>query len=268
MVLSCSLLAGCGSMNFLGGKKDVPGEASPPNALYGQADALMERGKFGDAAKQFEKVDQEHPYAPEARRSIVMSAYSHYREGKYDEAIAGAERYLALHPGTPESDLAQKVLADSYFDQITGPNRDQAKTRKAFEAYATLVQRYPDSRYAGAAQNRMRVAQDLVAANEMVVGRYYMKQSNYVAAINRFKTVVSDYQTTPQVEEALSRLTEAYMAMGIVNEAQTAAAILGHNFPDSKWYKNSYALLNKGGYAPQEDEGSWLSRTWRRVKPV
>lgn len=256
-------------MSFLGGRKEAaPKDAAPPDTLYTSADTLLTKRKFDDAAKKFEEVDRDHPYAPQARRAIVMAAYAHYKNGKYEEAIAGAERYLALHPGTAESDLAQHILANSYYDQITGPSRDQAKTRRALEAYEVLVQRYPDSRYAADAQNRIRVTRDLIAANEMTVGRYYLKQNNYVAAINRFRTVVTDFQTTPQVEEALSRLVEAYMAMGIVNEAQTAAAILGHNFPDSKWYKNSYALLNKGGLSPQEDEGSWLSRSWKRIKPV
>jgi outer membrane protein assembly factor BamD len=152
---------------------------------------------------------------------------------------------------------------------VLDPRRDQTSARKALTAYDTLLQRYPDSRYAANARNRARILRDLLAANEMVVGRYYLRHSNFLAAINRFRTVVTDFQTTEQVEEALMRLTEAYMALGIVNEAQTAAAVLGHNFPESKWYRHAYALLGRSGLQPQEHEGSWITRTWRgRVNPA
>jgi outer membrane protein assembly factor BamD len=151
----------------------------------------------------------------------------------------------------------------AYYDQVLDPKRDQSTARKALNAYDQLLQRYPNSRYAAEAQNRQRILRDLLAASEMTVGRYYLRHNNYLAAINRFRVVVTDYQTTEQVEEALMRLSEAYMALGIVNEAQTAAAVLGHNFPDSKWYDHAYKLLGKSGYEPQEHEGSWITQTWR-----
>lgn len=250
------------------GKKaeNDPTNVAPPESMYGNADTLLGRGKYDDAAKKFEEVDRDHPYAPQARRALVMSAYAHYKNGKYDEAIGGAERYLALHPGTDEADLAQNIIAMSYYDQVKDPRRDQSTTKKAMDAYEQLLQRYPESRYAETAKNRVRTSRDLLAANEMTVGRYYLKEKNYLAAINRFRVVVSDYQTTPQVEEALLRLVEAYMAMGVVNEAQTAAAVLGHNFPDSQWYKSAYALLADSGLQPQQHEGSWMSRAWSRVR--
>ena len=143
-------------------------------------------------------------------------------------------------------------------------NRSIAEVvERALEAYETLIQRYPESRYAAEARNRTRIMRDLLAAQEMMVGRYYLRHNNFLAAINRFRTVVTDYQTTEQVEEALMRLTEAYMALGIVNEAQTAAAVLGHNFPDSKWYSHAYALLGNVGLQPQQHEGSWITQTWK-----
>jgi outer membrane protein assembly factor BamD len=145
------------------------------------------------------------------------------------------------------------------------PNRDQSATRKALAELKTLKARYPDSTYAREADNKIRIAEDTLAAQEMEVGRYYLKRKNYVASINRFKTVVAEYQTTAHVEEALMRLTECYMALGIKNEAQNAAAVLGHNFPDSRWYKDAYALLASDGLAPREDTGSWLKRTWRSL---
>lgn len=237
----------------------------PPTKMFADGDALMSRGKFEDAAAKFESLDREHPYSPEARRAIVMSAYAYYRAGKTPEAIASAERYVALHPGTKEAPLAHHIIASSYFDDIKGANRDQTATRKALEQLKILKTRYPDSEYSINADNRIRLAENNLAASEMEVGRYYLKQHNYVAAINRFKTVVSDYQTTAHVEEALARLTESYMALGITNEAQNAAAVLGHNYPDSKWYKDSYALLQSGGLAPREDGDSWLSKAWKAV---
>ena len=237
----------------------------PPTKMYSDADGLMSKGKFDDAAKQFEAVDREHPYSPEARKSIVMAAYAYYRAGKSPEAIASAERYLQLHPGTKEAPLAHHIIAMSYFDDLKTANRDQTAARKALEQFKILKSQFPDSEYARDADNKIRICNDNLAAQEMEVGRYYLDQHNYVAAINRFKTVVKDYQTTAHVEEALARLVEAYMALGVVNEAQNAAAILGHNYPDSRWYKDSYALLQSGGVGPQLDTGSWLSKAWNSV---
>jgi outer membrane protein assembly factor BamD len=233
--------------------------------MFADADALMNKGKFDESAAKFESLDREHPYSPEARRAIVMAAYAYYRAGKSPEAIASAERYVTLHPGTKEAPLAHHIIASAYFDDIKGPNRDQTATRRALEQLKTLKTRYPDSEYARDADNRIRIAEDSLAANEMEVGRYYLKRKNYVASINRFKTVVSDYQTTAHVEEALARLTECYMALGITKEAQNAAAVLGHNYPDSKWYKDSYALLQSGGLAPREDGDSWISKALKSV---
>lgn len=233
--------------------------------MFTDADALMTRGKYNRAAAKFEDLDRDHPYAPEARRAIVMASYAYYKAGKYPEAIASARRYTTMHPGTKEAALAHHIIASAYFDEMNGPNRDQSATRKALKELKVIATRYPDSEYAAKAKNRIRVAEDTLAAAEMEVGRYYLKRNNYVAAINRFKTVVTKYQTTAHVEEALMRLTESYMALGIVNEAQTAAAVLGHNFPQSRWYKDAYSLLASGGLAPREDSGSWLTKVWNAV---
>ena len=235
----------------------------PPSKMYADADALMSRGKFEDAAKKFEDVDREHPYSPEARRAIVMAAYAYYKGGKLPEAIASAERYTTMHPGTKEAPLAHHVIASSYFEQMRGANRDQDATRKALAQLKTLKTRYPDSTYAQKADNRIRLAEDTLAAQEMEVGRYYGDRNNHVAAINRYKTVVSDYQTTAHVEEALYRLAAAYMSLGIASEAQSAAAVLGHNFPNSRWYKDSYALLQKHGLNPSHDSNSWVAKVWQ-----
>jgi outer membrane protein assembly factor BamD len=231
----------------------------PPSKMFADADALQSKGKFEDAAKKFEDVDREHPYSPEARRSMVMAAYAYYKAGKLPEAIASAERYTTMHPGTKEAPLAHHIIAESYFEQMKLPDRDQDATRKALAQLRTLKTRYPDSTYAQKADNKIRLCEDTLAAQEMNVGRYYMDKNNQIAAINRFKTVVTDYQTTAHVEEALYRLTVAYLSLGIAPEAQNAAAVLGHNFPNSSWYKESYALLQKQGLMPQVSQGSWMT---------
>lgn len=237
----------------------------PPEKMYAEADALMTKGNFEDAAKKFEDLDRSHPYSPEARRAVVLAAFAYYKAGKMPEAIASAQRYTTMHPGTKDAPLAHHIIASAYFDDIKTPNRDQAPTRKALEQLKILKQRYPDSEYAKNADNRIRIAEDNLAASEMEVGRYYLEKKNYVAAINRFKTVVAEYQTTRHVEEALYRLTACYLTLGINTEAQTAAAVLGHNFPNSKWYKDAYALVQSNGLAPNADSDSWMTKAWKAV---
>ena len=262
--VAAGLLQGCSSSSLSLDSTQAL-NPDPPTKMFADGDSLMSRGKFSDAAAKFEALDREHPYSPEARRAIVMAAYAYYRGGMSPEAIASAERYVALHPGTKEAPLAHHIIASAYFDEMKGPNRDQGATRKALEQFKTLKTRYPESEYARGADNKIRVAEDNLAASEMEVGRYYLKEKNYVASINRFKTVVSDYQTTAHVEEALMRLTECYMALGITKEAQNSAAILGHNYPDSKWYKDAYVLLKSDGLGPRDDGDSWLSKAWKSV---
>lgn len=259
LIVSMIALAGCASSS----DTSLALNPDPPSKMFADADALMSKGSYEDAAKKFEDVDREHPYSPEARRAIVMSAYAHYKAGKLPEAVAAAERYTTMHPGTKEAPLAHHIIASAYFEQMKGPNRDQDATRKALAELKTLKTRYPDSKYARDADNRIRLAQDTLAAQEMEVGRYYEKRNNLVAAINRYKTVVTDYQTTAHVEEALYRLTVAYMSLGIASEAQSVAAVLGHNFPSSRWYKDSYALLKSQGLTPAMGQGSWVAEVWQ-----
>jgi outer membrane protein assembly factor BamD len=263
LILASCLLAGCASTSDA--TKAL--NPDPPGKMYANADALLNGGDYTVAAKKFEEVDRDHPYAPEARRAMVMAAYAYYKAGKYEEAIASAKRYTTLHPGTKDAALAHHIIASANFDQIKEPARDQTATRKALAELKTLRQRYPDSPYSRQAENRVRLAEDLLAASEMNVGRYYQKRKNLVAAINRYKTVVAEYQTTAHVEEALYRLVETNMAMGIVPEAQAAAAVLGHNYPGSEWYQHSYALLKSGGVSPQLNSGSWISQTLKALTP-
>ncbi len=267
-VLLTAGLAGCGAGAsltswFSSDDHHAATDVKPAEEMYKAADALIAKGEFEEAAKQFEEVDRQHPYSPLARKAIVMAAYAHYKKGNYAQAIAGGRRYVTLHPGTKETALAQHIIASSYFDQIKGPRNDQTMSQKALKELKILVRRYPNSRYAAKAKNRILIVQDVLAAAEMNVGRFYQKRKNYLAAINRFKTVILKYQTTAHVKEALLRVTECYLALGVVPEAQTAAAVLGHNFPDSKWYARAYALLKNDGHVPKMHSGSWLSKAWR-----
>jgi outer membrane protein assembly factor BamD len=262
VLLAALLLAGCS-------KPDTAKllNPDPPDKMYADADALMNRGAFSDAARKFEDLDRDHPYSAEARRAIVMAAYAYYKAGKDQEAMASARRYTTLHPGTKDAALAHHIIASANFDEIKDPLRDQTSTRKALAELKVLRQRYPDSPYSKQAENRIRIAEDVLAANEMTVARYYQQRNNFVAAINRYKTVVSEYQTTAHVEEALYRLVEANMSLGIVTEAQSAAAVLGHNYPNSSWYQHSFALLKSGGVSPQLASGSWFSNALKALSP-
>jgi outer membrane protein assembly factor BamD len=264
-----AFVTGCSSVgSIFSSDSDSKLDNRPPEVIYKEANELLEKGSGEKAAALYERVDQLYPYSEEARKAMLMAALAYKQAGKSPEAVAAARRYLAVHPGTKEAAQAQDIIASSYFDRISTPSRDQSETKKAITEMETLVRRYPDSDFSAETKKRIRLAKDTLAASEMNVGRYWQKKGNYLAAVNRFKTVVTDYQQTAHVEEALMRLTECYMALGIVNEAQTAAAILGRNYPDSPWYKDAYALLQSGGAAPKEDTGSWISRSWGKVASV
>ena len=260
-------LSGCGT-GALWDKfaaKDETFVEEPADKLYNEGLYLMNQSKDPKAAaKKFEEVDRQHPYSTWARKSLLMSSYAAYEAGDYDTAIGSATRYVTLHPGSQDAAYAQYLIAASHYDQIPDISRDQGRTEKAMAALEEVVRKYPSSEYATSAKKKLEGARDQLAGKEMAVGRYYADKRDYTAAINRFKTVVTQYQTTRHVEEALMRLTEAYMAIGIVGEAQTAAAVLGHNFPDSKWYKDAYNLVKSGGLEPSENKGSYLSKAFKR----
>lgn len=238
----------------------------PADKLYNEGLYLMNSKKDAKAAiKKFDEVDRQHPYTDTARKSLLLSAYANYEAGDYDACIGAATRYVTLHPASPDSAYAQYLIAASHYDQIPDITRDQARTEKAISSLEEVVRKYPSSEYAGAAKKKLEGAKDQLAGREMNVGRYYLERRDYTGAINRFKTVVTQYQTTRHVEEALARLTEGYMAIGIIDEASTAAAVLGHNFPDSRWYKDAYNLVKSGGREPTENKGSYISRAFKRI---
>jgi outer membrane protein assembly factor BamD len=234
-----------------------------PETLYNQGLARLERGDTEGAAKTFGDIDKQAAFSPQAKRGLLLTAYAHYEGRRYDEAIQSSRRFLSLHPGDKDAAYAQYLLAMSNYNQIPDIGRDQERTERALASLQELIDRYPSSEYVQDAREKILFARDQLAGKEMTVGRFYLNQRNYPAAINRFRDVVSKYQTTRHVEEALMRLSEAYLALGITNEAQTAASVLGHNFPESQWYRDSYALLQSGGLEPREDQGSWISRAFR-----
>jgi outer membrane protein assembly factor BamD len=238
----------------------------PPDKLYNEGLFLLnDRQDYKGAAKKFDEVDREDPYSDWARKALLMSAYANYQAEEYTDCINSAKRYVTLHPGSPDAAYAQYLIGSSYYDQILDVTRDQERADKAITALEEVVHKYPDSEYANSAKKKIDMARDQLAGKEMEIGRFYLQKRDYTGAINRFKVVVTQYQTTRHVEEALERLTEAYVALGILTEAQTAAAVLGHNFPDSPWYKDAYRLVKAAGAEPNENLSSWISKAFRKM---
>jgi outer membrane protein assembly factor BamD len=268
LAVLATALSGCGSGSLWDKftAKDDTFNEEPADKLYNEGLYLMNQRKDAKgASKKFEEVDRQHPYSDWARKSLLMSAYAFYNSGDYDSCIGAATRYVTLHPGSSDAAYAQYLIAASHYDQIPDVSRDQGRTEKAIAALEEVIRKYPTSEYANSAKAKLEGARDQLAGKEMEVGRYNLSKRNFTGAINRFKTVVTQYQTTRHVEEALARLAEAYMAIGIVGEAQTAAAVLGHNFPDSKWYKDAYNLVKSGGLEPSENKGSYISRAFKKL---
>jgi outer membrane protein assembly factor BamD len=265
LALAClvaPLVAGCSLLQ----KDDDFVSDDPADKLYNEGLFLLNNKQdYADAAKKFDEVDRQNPYSDWARKSLLMSAYSYYQAKKYEECINSAKRYVTLHPGSPDAAYAQYLIGASYFDQILDVNHDQGRADKAVNALEEVVRKYPESEYAQAARKKIEQARDQLAGKEMEIGRFYMKRRDFTGAINRFKVVVTQYQTSREVEEALMRLTEAYLSLGIVDEAQTAAAVLGHNFPDSPWYKDAYRLIKSAGAEPNENKDSWISRSFKKL---
>ncbi|RJG47149.1 MULTISPECIES: outer membrane protein assembly factor BamD [unclassified Mesorhizobium] len=240
-------------------------QTEPADVLYNQGLANLNSGRLKEASRKFDAVDRQHPYSEYARKSMVMGAFANYRQGNYDDSINSAKRYLALYPSTPDAAYAQYIIGLCYFRQIRDVTQDQKESRRAIEAMQEVVTRWPDSEYVDDAKEKVRFARDQLAGKEMQVGRYYLERREYIAAVKRFRYVVENYSNTRQAEEALARLTEAYYAMGLTSEAQTAAAVLGQNYPDSPWYRDSYKLLQTNGLEPRENAGSWISKAGKLI---
>ena len=261
-LVASSMLTGCSSIF---GEKDIDlstyvEETAPADELYNQGLANLNSGRMKEASAKFEAIDRQHPYSEYSRKGMVMGAFAQYRQGNYEEAISTAGRYVSLYPADKDAAYAQYIIGLSWFRQIRDVTQDQKEARRTIEAMEAVVQRWPESEYVEDAKTKIRFARDQLAGKEMQVGRYYLERREYAASLKRFRVVVENYSNTRHVEEALARLTEIYMAMGIASEAQTAAAVLGYNYPDSQWYRDSVKLLQTGGLEPRENKASWLSR--------
>jgi outer membrane protein assembly factor BamD len=273
LVLGASLgLSGCETIGSWFGSNDAAKDAKdaeyverPIDAIYADAWKKIKSSEWEDAAKQFDEVERQHPYSVWARRAMLMSAFCYYQANKYPDAITAADAYISLHPGSHEVAYAFYLKAISLYEQIVDVGRDQTNTEAALVALQDVVQRFPDTEYARDATLKIDLTIDHIAGKEMAVGRYYIQRGDYIGAINRFRIVVEQYQRTTQIAEALERLTEAYYALGIYNEAKTAAAVLGANYPGSTWYKDSYKLLVEHNMQPHEDKGSWISKAFSKI---
>jgi len=260
VLMAVFLLAACAS------DKEDKELDEPADKLYNEALVKLNSSEFTDAEKKFKAIDRLHPYSEYSRRSLIMIAHINYTKGNYQDTINSAKRFITLYPRHKDAAYAQYLIGISYFRQIPDITRDQEMAKKALVAMAKLVQNYPKSEYAEDARKKVAAARDQLAGKEMQVGRYYLAKRNYIAAINRFKVVITSYQTTRHVEEALARVVESYLSLGVVNEAQTAAAVLGHNFPNSTWYRDAHTLLEKGGYDPKYNSNSWIAKAFDTIK--
>jgi outer membrane protein assembly factor BamD len=256
VALIAAVLAGC---SLFGPEKLKEEPIIPAATLYQKALDDMDRQYYATAIKSLEQLDRQHPRDALVEKSKLMQVYANYRGGMLDEAILAADRYMALYANKPDAAYVLYLKGNAYFAQIKDITRDQQLSADAIETYNLVISNYPNSDYAKDAKDKLLVAYDQLAGKEMSVGRYYLGNGQYTAAINRFRVVVETWQTSTHVEEALFRLTEGYLLLGLTNEAATAAAVLGHNYPSSTWYKQAYDLLAKQGLAPAVNSGSWMA---------
>jgi len=261
-------LSACSTLGLGGDKKEELAYIErPAELIYNQAFSRIERKDWDNAKLLFEEVERQHPFSKWARRAILMSAYSSYRSADYEDSIATAQRFISLNPGNDSAPYAYYLIAINYYDQIYDVGRDQATTVSAEASLQQIIRRYPESDYARDARLKLQLTQDHLAGKELEVGRFYQKENQQLAAIGRFKNVVREYETTSQVEEAMHRLVESYVSLGIVSEAKLVGSVLGYNHPDSEWYEDSYALLDKIGVNLDEEiKKPRKTGYWRRLR--
>ena len=259
------LLVACGP-NGPSTRGPAPLDSLPPEEIYKRGELVLETArKPGDSLRYFQEVERLYPYTEWAKRGLIMQAFVLHKTKEYDLAREAAQRYLDFYPGDEDAAYAQYLMALSYYDEIDEVGRDQGLTFLALQSMRTVIEQYPDSEYAKSAMLKFDLAFDHLAGKEMEIGRYYLKRKNYAAAINRFKIVVQDFQTTTHTAEALHRLVEAYLALGLTDEAQTAGAILGYNYQSSPFYDDSFRLLKERGLAPEAKGTNWLSTVYRQM---
>lgn len=233
--------------------------------IYERAEFELSRRKAGDAAHYFGEVERLYPYSEWAKRALIMQAFAYHKDQDYPNSRSAAQRFIDFYPTDDDAAYAQYLLALSYYDQVDDVGRDQGLTFQALQSLRTVIERYPDSEYARSAILKFDLAFDHLAAKEMEIGRYYLRRDHFSAAINRFRVVVEDFQTTSHTAEALHRLVEAYLSLGLIAEAQTAGAILGHNFKSTDWYEDSYKLLTGRGLELKANGDNWLRQVYRQM---
>src|SRR4051812_35259319 len=256
LLAACAIavpLAGCATGR--GGKGDTAYVARDVSTLYAAAKRTMDQGNYELAAKLFDEVERQHPYSVWARRAQLMSAFNYYLAKKFPDAVSSAQRFVTIHPGNAQAPYAQYLIAMSYYQQIADVTRDQAITQQASDAFGELIRRYPETRYAADARLKLDLINDHLAGKEMEIGRFYQRSGNWIASTYRFRTVVEKYSTTSHAPEALERLVESNLALGLPDEARKVAAVLGKNYPDTFWYRQSLRLLIK----EQQKTGLWNS---------
>ncbi|QPM89230.1 outer membrane protein assembly factor BamD [Pseudooceanicola algae] len=259
------MLTGCGNGGPGIDNADTPMESFTAEQIFERGEYELDRGKYEDSAEYFSEIERLYPYSDWAKRALIMNAFAQHRAKNYDQSRAAAQRYVDFYPTDEDAAYAQYLLALSYYDQIDEIGRDQGLTFQALQALRAVIERYPDSEYARSSILKFDLAFDHLAGKEMEVGRYYLRRDHFAAAINRFRIVVEEFQSTSQTPEALHRLVEAYLSLGLTDEAQSAGAILGYNFQSSQWYEDSYRLLTGAGLAPEARGDNWLSQIYRQT---
>ena len=233
--------------------------------IFNSGERELVRRRYNDAAEKFKEVERLYPYSDWAKRALIMQVYSFHKDKEYENVVSAANRFIEFHPKDKDIPYAYYLIGLSYYDQVLAIGRDQKLTQEALKIFKLIIKEYPDSEYASSSQIKFDFLKNQLASKEMEVGRYYLKRSHYVSAINRFRGIIEDFSTTSQVPEALHRLVEAYLSLGLTDEAQTAGAILGYNYKSNEWYERSFELLRSKGLKPKSLGNSWLSQIYRQV---
>ena len=256
-----SLLSNCTGNNVENSMSED--QAAEEIYISGERDILRKR--YGDAAEKFREVERLYPYSDWAKRALIMQVFSYHKDKSYENVVSAANRFIEFHPNDKDVPYAHYLIGLSYYDQVLAIGRDQKLTKEALQVFSFISENYPSSEYSSSSRLKYDFLRDHLASKEMEVGRYYLKRKHYVPAINRFKGVMEDFSTTSQVPEALHRLVEAYLSLGLENEAQTAGAILGYNYKSTDWYERTFELLSSKGLKPKSSGDSWLNQIYRQV---
>ena len=257
------LLSNCSENQV--GIDNSPSEDKAAEEIFNSGEKEILRKRYGDAAEKFTEVERLYPYSDWAKRALIMQVFSFHKDQSYENVVSAANRFIEFHPNDKDVPYAYYLIGLSYYDQVLAIGRDQELAKEALRVFSLITKEYPESKYASSSQIRFNFLRDHLASKEMEVGRYYLKRYHYAPAINRFRGVIEEYSTTSQVPEALHRLAEAYLSLGLVNEAQTAGAILGFNYRSTEWYGRTFELLSSKGLKPKFSGNSWLSKIYRQV---